>query len=228
MPGDASFWVPLAHDTGLLALAWLLGGLIGWQREAQQRAAGLRTHMLVCGGSCLLSLVSFGGLGDPGRIAAQVVTGIGFLGAGVILRRGLSVRGLTTAATIWVVSGIGIAVGVGGRFAALAAAATLFALLTLTAARRVEEWIAHQRSDLTLLATITRQKGTTLRLMQCLTEAGATVTGVESESAPTENEGTHRVVRVHMNVRQDLTKSALTEILAEKFPDASFEWEAWE
>jgi putative Mg2+ transporter-C (MgtC) family protein len=123
----------LARDGGLLLLAWLLGGCIGWQREVRGHAAGLRTHALVCGASCLLSLVSFSsqGVGDTGRIAAQVVTGIGFLGAGVILRRGASVRGLTTAATVWLVAGVGIAVGAGLHFALLAILTTLLALLTL-------------------------------------------------------------------------------------------------
>lgn len=122
----------LLRDGGLLLLAWLLGGCVGWQREAHGHAAGLRTHALVCGASCLLSLLSFSGEGgDPGRIAAQVVTGVGFLGAGVILRRDTSVRGLTTAATVWVVAGIGLAVGAGFHFALLAVLATMLTLLTL-------------------------------------------------------------------------------------------------
>ena len=122
----------LVRDGGLLLLSWFLGGCIGWQREAKGHAAGLRTHALVCGASCLLSLVSFSGQGgDRGRIAAQIITGIGFLGAGVILRRGASVRGLTTAATVWVVAGIGIAIGAGFHFAVLALLTTLLTLLTL-------------------------------------------------------------------------------------------------
>jgi putative Mg2+ transporter-C (MgtC) family protein len=122
----------LMRDGGLLLLAWLLGGCIGWQREARGHAAGLRTHALVCGASCLLSILSFSGQGgDAGRVAAQVVTGIGFLGAGVILRRGANVRGLTTAATVWLVAGVGIAVGAGAHFALLAILTTLLALLTL-------------------------------------------------------------------------------------------------
>jgi len=99
-----------------LALAALLGGLIGFEREMREREAGLRTHLLVSLGSALFTIVGAYGFhafldsganvvrADPTRIAAQIVTGIGFLGAGAIIRQGLSVRGLTTAATLWVVA----------------------------------------------------------------------------------------------------------------------------
>lgn len=137
-PETASF----LRDGGLLLFAWLLGGIIGWQRESKGHTAGLRTHALVCGASCLLSLVSFSGQGgDKGRIAAQIVSGIGFLGAGVILRRGASVRGLTTAATVWLVAGVGIAVGAGLHFALLAALTTAITLLTLI----MENWEIFQK-----------------------------------------------------------------------------------
>jgi putative Mg2+ transporter-C (MgtC) family protein len=108
-----------------LVLAAALGGAIGVERELREREAGLRTHMLVSVGSALFTIVSAYGFheflasganvvrADPSRIAAQIVTGIGFLGAGAIIRQGLSVRGLTTAATLWVVAAIGLASGAG-------------------------------------------------------------------------------------------------------------------
>lgn len=109
-----------------LLMAALLSGIIGIERESRHRAAGLRTHMLVGVGSALLMLVSAyafpgeSGRGvDPTRIAAQVVSGIGFLGAGTIMREGVTIRGLTTAASLWVVSGIGLAVGAGFYLPAL-------------------------------------------------------------------------------------------------------------
>ncbi|BAS27595.1 MgtC/SapB family protein [Limnochorda pilosa] len=111
-----------------LGLAAVLGGLVGLERESHGRPAGFRTHLLVALGSALVMLVSvypferFRGLGfsvDPTRIAAQVVSGIGFLGAGTILREGANVRGLTTAASLWVVAGIGLAVGSGYYLGAL-------------------------------------------------------------------------------------------------------------
>jgi putative Mg2+ transporter-C (MgtC) family protein len=108
-----------------LALAAVLGGLIGVERELREREAGLRTHLLVALGSALFTIVGAYGFdaflntgasvvrADPTRVAAQIVTGIGFLGAGAIIRQGLSVRGLTTAATLWVVAAVGLASGAG-------------------------------------------------------------------------------------------------------------------
>jgi putative Mg2+ transporter-C (MgtC) family protein len=108
-----------------LALAAVLGGLIGVERELRDREAGLRTHLLVAVGSALFTIVGAYGFdeflesgeavvrADPTRIAAQIVTGIGFLGAGAIIRQGFSVRGLTTAATLWVVAAVGLAAGAG-------------------------------------------------------------------------------------------------------------------
>ena len=112
-----------------LVLAGVLSGLVGFERESHGRAAGLRTHILVGVGSTLFMLVSLylarvygqNGSADPGRIAAQVVTGIGFLGAGTILRFGVSIRGLTTAASIWGVAALGLAVGCGFYSGALGA-----------------------------------------------------------------------------------------------------------
>src|SRR5512136_1301905 len=96
-----------------LIIAVILGGIVGWQREARDRPAGLRTHVLVCIGSAIYTLTSigFGKGADPSRVAAQVATGMGFLGAGTIIRHGSEVRGLTTAASLWTVAAIGICVG---------------------------------------------------------------------------------------------------------------------
>jgi putative Mg2+ transporter-C (MgtC) family protein len=114
-----------------LVIAAALTGAVGLEREWRERAAGLRTHMLVGVGSALFTLVSAYGFNafltgganvvraDPSRIAAQIVTGIGFLGAGAILRQGLTIRGLTTAAGLWVAAAIGMAVGAGYYSAAL-------------------------------------------------------------------------------------------------------------
>jgi putative Mg2+ transporter-C (MgtC) family protein len=116
-----------------LSVAGALGGAIGFERELRERGAGLRTHLVVCLGSALFTLVSayafVGPHVDPTRIAAQIVSGIGFLGAGAIIRQGLSVRGLTTAATLWLVAAIGMAAGAGYYDAAIIA--TAGALLTL-------------------------------------------------------------------------------------------------
>lgn len=127
-----------------MLLAGLLGALIGAEREFRQKAAGLRTNTLIALGSALFTILSVelsrdvpGA--DPGRVAAQVVTGIGFLGAGAILRTGSDIRGLTTAATIWVNAAIGVAAGTGQY--GLAAAATLVALLVLIALYPVDRYL---------------------------------------------------------------------------------------
>ena len=124
-----------------LLLATVLAGLIGIEREVRDQPAGFRTHMLVSLGACLFTIVSaYAGefLGDPSvsydptRIAAQIVTGIGFLGAGAIIRYGMSVRGLTTAASLWVVAAIGMAIGFGGYLVGtITALISILALLFL-------------------------------------------------------------------------------------------------
>ncbi len=129
-----------------LAMAALLGSVIGYERERLSWAAGLRTHMLVAVGAALMMLVSAFGFADaltqknvvldPSRVAAQVVSGIGFLGAGSILLRGEIVRGLTTAASLWSVAGIGLAVG-GGMYTA-AIGATLIILIILAGVKPLE------------------------------------------------------------------------------------------
>jgi len=141
--GPAGAELPFAGLILRLALATILGGAIGFERERRERAAGFRTHALVCVASALIMVVSTygfpapydGGL-DPSRIAAQVVSGIGFLGAGVIIFRKNTVRGLTTAASVWAVSGVGLAVG-GGLYAAGTVGA-LFMLLIQAGLRPLE------------------------------------------------------------------------------------------
>jgi putative Mg2+ transporter-C (MgtC) family protein len=115
-----------------LLVSAILGGLIGLEREIRNQPAGLRTHMIVCIGATLITLVSLHTAAmipgsDPGRIAAQIVTGIGFLGAGAIIRFGLSIRGLTTAACIWAAAGIGLATGIGYYLGAAFATALILA-----------------------------------------------------------------------------------------------------
>lgn len=129
------------HVVARLAAAGGLGAAIGFERELRDREAGIRTHLLVSLGSALFTIVSAYGFheflasgssvvrADPTRIAAQIVTGIGFLGAGAIIREGLSIRGLTTAATLWVVAAIGMACGAGWYGAAVVT--TVLTLLAL-------------------------------------------------------------------------------------------------
>ncbi|MDH7796155.1 MULTISPECIES: MgtC/SapB family protein [unclassified Beijerinckia] len=147
-PGTLAQWEFVLR----LFVAAILGSLIGIERERLAWAAGLRTHMLVSVGSCLVMIVSAFGFADvlggqnivldPSRIAAQVVSGIGFVGAGCILLRGEIVRGLTTAASLWTVAAIGLAVG-GGLYIG-AVAATLIVLTILAGVKPLEEWLQHR------------------------------------------------------------------------------------
>lgn len=134
---------------GQIALALVLGGVIGVEREIRNKAAGLRTHMMVAAGSCAFTLASIYGFGprlgsevaDPSRVAAQIVSGIGFLGAGTVFRSGSEIRGLTTAATVWLVAALGMLVGAGlvwiGIFTTAAAWAVLHVLPRPTGSRRL-------------------------------------------------------------------------------------------
>lgn len=140
-----------------LAVAAALTGAVGLEREFRERAAGLRTHMLVGVGSALFTIVSAYAWGDfifdrtqgtafdPTRIAAQIVTGIGFLGAGVIIRQGLSIRGVTTAAGLWVAAAIGMAVGAGYWGAALIGTGVV--LVGLGPLRMAEGWVVRRRRE---------------------------------------------------------------------------------
>ena len=130
-----------------LCLGFLAGGIIGFERSSRRQVAGLRTHILIAVGSTLLMLLSIylpqhfspERTSDPGRIAAQVVSGIGFLGAGAIIRLGNSIRGLTTAASLWFVAALGLIIGSGLFF--IAGAAVVIGLFTLIVLNHVERRI---------------------------------------------------------------------------------------
>lgn len=128
--------------------AAVLGGLIGLERERNNQPAGLRTHIILCLGAALIMELSIlvakeSTYYDPGRIAAQIVTGIGFLGAGAILRMGASVRGLTTAASIWTTAGIGMAVGAGYHLEAVSTVVIM--LVSLTFLKRLSRRLSGRR-----------------------------------------------------------------------------------
>jgi putative Mg2+ transporter-C (MgtC) family protein len=154
------YWLEI---TGRLALASLFGAAIGLERERKDWAAGLRTHMMVCVGSALIMLVSTYGFSDilgtknvvldPSRIAAQVISGIGFIGAGTILflRQGI-IRGLTTASGLWTVAAIGLATGAGMYFAAFIT--TLLALIILWILQPLEKRVSSRFKQKSLKFTV--------------------------------------------------------------------------
>jgi putative Mg2+ transporter-C (MgtC) family protein len=137
---------------GRLMLAALLGGAVGMEREVSGKPAGLRTNLLICVGAALITEMSVmlptlghGVRGDPGRLAAQIVSGIGFIGAGTILQSRGRIIGLTSAATLWIVAAVGIAVG--AQQYTVSIGATVLIIVALFALRRVETVLARRRVD---------------------------------------------------------------------------------
>lgn len=167
-----------------LTLSCVLGGVIGYERQSRRKSAGLRTNVLVCLGSCLIMVLSealyFNVEGrtnaDPARLAAQVVSGIGFLGAGAIMKEGLTVTGLTTAACIWAVSGVGLAVGAGYYSGALFTTGLIFA--TLGTLSRIDEWVMHEK-NLYLTIRAKDAPGQLMHISSCIDDLQLKVRGVK-------------------------------------------------
>jgi phosphate transport system regulatory protein PhoU len=131
--GTFDLWLAIEIVTKVL-LSLVLGGLVGFDRERRNMPAGVRTFMLVSVGSCMFTFMSyhaFGDGGDPGRVAAQIVSGIGFLGAAVVIRREGTIYGLTSAAGVWAVAAVGMAVGTGSYFLALFGAVSIYVILAV-------------------------------------------------------------------------------------------------
>lgn len=142
-----------------LSLACVFGLIIGAERKSRHKVAGLRTHVLVSLGSCLVMILSLeiassmpNNTGDPGRMAAQVVSGIGFLGAGAILKEGISVVGLTTAASLWLMAAIGLATGLGSFFSA--SIATAFGFITLIFIGRFDKFLLREDDETISLVVV--------------------------------------------------------------------------
>ncbi|MCK4943184.1 MAG: MgtC/SapB family protein [Candidatus Aminicenantes bacterium] len=158
-----------------IILAATLGGLIGLEREIAQKEAGLRTNILIAIGSALLTILSIKlaesfSLADPSRIASQIVTGIGFLGAGAIIQARFAVHGLTTAATIWSVAAIGMAVGIGYYF--IAFTVTLFILIILTSFRAIIRMIEKQKKSFVYIIKTGDRAAILAEIKKIMTESG--------------------------------------------------------
>lgn len=200
-----------------LLLAALAGGLVGLEREKHGRPAGLRTNLLVAVGSCVMMLVSeafytkysiFDAEStlrlDPSRVAAQIVTGIGFIGAGVILKDGASVRGLTTAASLWAVAGLGMAFGMG--FFSLGVIATLLVLVSLNFLKKLDPMIKKERF-LSLAVTAVNREGLLEELQEIIAARKLLVSDIVSHVDLVANELFYQVVitQQHKRIGQDLT-----------------------
>jgi len=188
--GPRELWIDALHVDllGRLVLAAVLGGIIGLERELSGKAAGLRTNLLICVGAALLMELSIGVAdlanaqnaaagsafrSDPARIAAQIVSGIGFIGAGSILQARGSIVGLTTAATIWVVAAIGMAVG--ARAYIEAAGTTLLVFLSLVVLGRLEDYFKERRSVRRYTVALEPDAETLQRVEAALVGAGVRV-----------------------------------------------------
>lgn len=156
-----------------ILLAAMLGGIIGLERELSHKEAGLRTNILIAVGSALITVLSFriaakAAGSDPARLAAQIVSGIGFLGAGAIIQARFAVHGLTTAATIWTVAAIGIAVGSG--FYLLAFLVTLLVVFVLTVFKLLLDLIEKQKRNYVYMITTEERASLLVDLRRLLTE----------------------------------------------------------
>jgi putative Mg2+ transporter-C (MgtC) family protein len=179
--------VPVWEIMLRLFAALAVGGAVGAQREMKNSSAGLRTHMLVCLGSCLAMITNliligqYGNIGsmDAARMGSYVLGGIGFLGAGAIIKDGLRARGLTTAASIWVVAALGLAVGCG--FYVVAVAACAFTVLTLWALKHIESKTFGRSGTISVDMEIRNEPGQLAAVLTPLVELGCSVKDVQME-----------------------------------------------
>ncbi len=197
--------------TARLFVALILGGLIGLERERQERAAGLRTVTMVCLGSCLFTLVSAFGFErtDPSRVAAQVVTGIGFLGAGTIFMRRDLVRGLTTAATIWATAAIGMAAALGQYFAAFVT--TLLVLIVLMVLKPVERRFFRRHNEATLSVTLGRRADSLAYVQRALRGLGAESKSIHFQ----ESEDNADTIQLHLEIPHECTPEQVLQHVRE-------------
>lgn len=170
-----------------LVLSALIGAFIGMERQTHGRPAGLRTHTLVCLGSTLFTICSYAIAGqesDPGRVAAQIVAGIGFLGAGTIMRQGSIVIGLTSAASIWATAGIGMAIGVGGSMSLIAGIAGLLVYSVLHYLPMVERFFLVETTESLLVLTVIPEQENVLKVTDLIYgfEESARLVGIDKSN----------------------------------------------
>lgn len=188
-----------------LVLACVFGGIIGYERQSRRKSAGLRTNVLVCLGACLIMILSqeiyqhVEGKtnADPARLAAQVVSGIGFLGAGAIMKEGLTVTGLTTAACLWVVAGVGLAVG--GGFYSGAFITTALVFVTLGALSRLDNWVDHEKRIGLTIHTLDKA-GQLMSISSCLEDLQLTIHGIKVKADEDEVAAEARSLYIDLDV----------------------------
>jgi putative Mg2+ transporter-C (MgtC) family protein len=191
-----------------IVFALIIGGLIGLEREWGDHAAGFRTHILVCLGSALIMLLSIYGFSefatetnvrmDPARLAAQVISGIGFLGAGTILRTGMSISGLTTAASLWVVAALGLAVGAGFYYGALLTG--FLVLVNLFLLNKFEKYFTRKRKQIELNLIMKESTGGIQAAMGKIEHYGATVLNLTADTYNGEDSETMLQLRLKIKM----------------------------
>ncbi|NQX64465.1 MgtC/SapB family protein [Paenibacillus qinlingensis] len=196
------------HITIRLVLALFLGGLIGFEREVSSHAAGLRTHILVCVGSALVMLLSMYGFSafvnevnvriDPSRLAAQVISGIGFLGAGTIMFNGRSITGLTTAASLWVVAGIGLAIGAGFYYPAVLVC--FMVLISLFILNKVEHKYFNGKKVRVLKIQAIDQPGTLGLITTILGKRKIDIKQIKLEESKDDSKDNHVQITFHVTI----------------------------
>lgn len=187
--------------TARVLLAVILGFVLGFERELFKRSAGLRTHILVCIASCLVMLVSIYGFdgSDPARLAAQAVSGIGFLGAGAIIKGDKGITGITTAATIWMSAMIGLSCGNGFYFGAILT--TVCSLIILTVLRRVEHRLTFSRKyKAKVLLVLKKEDGIMEQIRDYLKEGNLLIDDVDSKNISFEK---NKAVKINITFERD-------------------------
>lgn len=196
-----------------LLLAGALGGIIGWQRESADKPAGFRTHILVCVGAALFTLISavgfFGTGADPARVASNIVVGIGFLGAGTIWRTAASVQGLTTAASLWTVAAIGTAAGIGYYSGSIVTTVIVMGVLTLL---KIAEVRIPRRGLGHVTMLIADRPGQLGKIGTMLGEFGVNIERVELSGRMDEKVELALVVRLPGRVSRDQLLVALGDV----------------
>lgn len=196
-----------------LILAMLLGGIVGWQRETAVKPAGFRTHIIVCVGAALFTLISrfgfFDSGADPARVASNIVVGIGFLGAGTIWRTGASVQGLTTAASLWTVAAIGMGAGIGYYEGAFLA--TVIVISVLSFLKVIETRIRRQGLGQLVVVTVDRP-GQLGRIGTVLGGLGVDIENIDFAPRMDDNVALHLAVRLPTQTSRHAVLVALGDV----------------
>lgn len=195
-----------------LLLSFLTGCCIGFERSGKRQIAGLRTHILICVGACGMMMISIwlpqaSGKGDAARIAAQVVSGMGFLGAGAILKIGANVKGLTTAASIWVIAGIGLAIGSGLYTAGIGM--SVISLFTLSIINRLELKIFPVRQNKFLEIYFHGKVPPMADIINILSDYSASILSTNVRSSKSSKEQSKVILFINVPKRLDVSKMTM-------------------